>query len=174
MSVEETVSATRRRVDACCAALMIVVIGLVVTRVGSGTAADLAGDVLYAVLVYLLVAAVVPRWRSRTVGVVAVALCWAVELAQLTGLPADLVARWPSARYALGTTFGGWDLVAYAVGVALALAVDTGGHAFRARARRRRARAQQAASPWSAAGLDAEAWIRSGPDVSPEPPHTDR
>ncbi|HEY0217902.1 MAG TPA: DUF2809 domain-containing protein, partial [Cellulomonas sp.] len=112
MTVEETAAVTRRRVDACCAALLVVVAGLVVTRVGAGTAADLAGDALYAVLVYLLLVAVAPRRRSRTVGIVAVALCWAVELAQLTGLPAEVVGWWSPARYVLGTTFGGLDLVA--------------------------------------------------------------
>ncbi len=128
MTTERTVPTTRRRVVACCAALLVVAAGLVVTRVGTGTAADLAGDALYAVLVYLVLVAVVPRWRSRTVGIVAVALCWAVELAQLSGVPADFVAWWPPARYVLGTTFGWRDLVAYAVGVAVALAVDVSVH----------------------------------------------
>ncbi|GHS86014.1 hypothetical protein AGMMS50218_04990 [Actinomycetota bacterium] len=128
MTTERTVPTTRRRVVVCCAALVVVVAGVVVTRVGTGTAADLAGDALYAALVYLVLVAAAPWWRSRTVGAVAVALCWAVELAQLTGLPADVVGWWSPARYVLGTTFGWWDLVAYAVGVAVTLAVDVSVH----------------------------------------------
>ncbi len=128
MTTEQMVPVTRRRVGACCATLVVVAAGLVVTRTGTGTTADLAGDALYAALVYLLLVAVAPRWSGRTVAIVAVAVCWVVELAQLTGLPADLVGWWAPARYVLGTTFGARDLAAYAVGVAVALAVDAAVH----------------------------------------------
>ncbi|WP_281269075.1 DUF2809 domain-containing protein [Citricoccus nitrophenolicus] len=83
-----------------------------------------AGDALYAVLIYLLIALVLPARPRVLVAGLALAGCLAVELLQLTGLSADLGALWPPLRLVLGTTFGFADLVAYAGGVALAYATD--------------------------------------------------
>lgn len=101
------------------AAAVVVVVGLAARQL-PGAVGDLAGGVLYAVLVTLLVAVVVPRARPATLGVVALAVCAAVELAQLTGVPATLVDAVPPLRYLLGTTFHAPDLAAYAVGAATA------------------------------------------------------
>ncbi|MEN1974784.1 DUF2809 domain-containing protein [Cellulomonas sp. P4] len=92
-------------------------------RVGSGAAADVLGDALYAVLVLLLVSVAAPRWTLRRRAVAAVVLCWVVEAAQATGGPALLVDRWPPATFVLGTTFAWRDLAAYAAGVGLAVLV---------------------------------------------------
>nr|WP_277344812.1 DUF2809 domain-containing protein [Cellulomonas sp. IC4_254] len=89
-------------------------------RYGSGAAADALGDALYAVLVLLLVTLAVPRWSRPAQAGLAVALCWAVEMSQLTGAPAAAAAVWPPLRYLLGTTFVATDLLWYAVGVLLA------------------------------------------------------
>ena len=78
-----------------------------------------AGDALYATLVALLVALVAPRTRPVVAAVVALALCAAVEAAHLTDVPAQVVARFPLARYVLGTTFTPTDLAWYAVGAAV-------------------------------------------------------
>ena len=97
--------------------------GVVVVGLGArqlpGAVGDLAGGVLYAVLATLLVAIVAPRARPTTLGAVAFAVCAAVELAQLTGVPAAAVDAVPAARYVLGTTFHAPDLAAYAVGTAV-------------------------------------------------------
>ena len=66
---------------------------------------------------------IAPRASSATLAVVTFGLCAVVELAQLTGIPAAIVDAVPAARYALGTTFVAVDLVAYAVGAALAWVV---------------------------------------------------
>lgn len=102
----------------------VVVLGLVVSR-GTGPAADLAGGALYAALVDLLCAFVRPGAAPRRVGLVALVVCVAVELAQLTGGPAALVDLWNPLHYALGTTFAAPDLLAYAAGAAVAAALDT-------------------------------------------------
>ncbi|WP_182112712.1 MULTISPECIES: DUF2809 domain-containing protein [unclassified Actinotalea] len=115
-------SHARRRALAV-AAVGVVAAGLVVSR-GHGLAADLGGGALYAALLYVLVALAVPRARSWRVGLAALALSVAVELLQLTDLPRDVVAQVPVARYVLGTTFVATDLLAYAVGAALATAAD--------------------------------------------------
>ncbi len=93
-----------------------------VSRLG-GPLADPAGDAVYAAFVYALLVVVAPRARPSLVAAIAFAVCALVELAQLTGVPARVVDAVPVARYALGTTFAAVDLVAYAVGVALAALV---------------------------------------------------
>jgi len=109
----------RQRTVAALAAVGLVGLGLVVAR-GDGVVADKVGDVLYAALVYVLLVVVAPRARPWTLAAVAFGVCVLVELAQLTGIPAAIVDVVPAARYVLGTTFVALDLVAYAVGVALA------------------------------------------------------
>ena len=114
--------ATTRRAAAV-AVVPVVLAGLAVSRFGTGTLGDALGDALYAVLVLLLVTLALPRLAPGARAALALALCWAVELAQLTGAPAAAVQAWGPLRYLLGTTFAWPDLLAYAVGVAAAWAV---------------------------------------------------
>ncbi|MGF0116582.1 DUF2809 domain-containing protein [Promicromonospora sp. Marseille-Q5078] len=76
------------------------------------------GDALYATLVVLLIALVRARTRPVVAAAVGLALCAAVEAAQLTGVPAAVVERVPVARFVLGTTFVPADLAWYAAGAA--------------------------------------------------------
>lgn len=102
---------------------VVVVAGLTTARNGTGPLGDALGDALYAVLVLLLVALALPRLSRPAQAGLAVAACWAVELAQATGGPAAAVAAWPPLRYLLGTTFVAADLLWYAVGVLVASSV---------------------------------------------------
>jgi len=113
-----------RRLSAVVAVPLFVAAGLGVRTVGPGAAASAAGDVLYAVLVYALVVALAPRWRPAVAAGTAVAVCWLVEAAQLTSIPAALADAWWPVRYVLGTSFVWTDLLLYAVGVLLASGVD--------------------------------------------------
>ncbi|WP_233404439.1 DUF2809 domain-containing protein [Actinotalea solisilvae] len=113
----------RRRLALAAAALVVVAVGLAVSR-GTGLVADLAGGALYAALVVVLVALVRPRAPSWAVGAAALAICVAVELLQLTDLPRDVVAQMPVLRYVLGTTFVATDLAAYAAGALAAAGAD--------------------------------------------------
>ncbi|MET0789112.1 MAG: DUF2809 domain-containing protein [Cellulomonas sp.] len=125
VSSQQTVATPARRrtrLLAAVAAGALVVLGLAVSRVPHALA-DPAGDAVYAAFVYALVVVVAPRARLTTAAAAAFAVCALVELAQLTGLPARIVDVVPAARYALGTTFAGVDLLAYAAGVALAALV---------------------------------------------------
>lgn len=103
-------------------AVALVGVGLVVSRVDHPVA-DPVGDALYAAFVFAVLVVVAPRARSATVAGVTLAICAAVELAQLTGIPAAVVDAVPVARYALGTTFVAVDLLAYGVGAGLAWVV---------------------------------------------------
>ncbi len=79
-----------------------------------------AGDAAYAVMVFVLVA--VPRGKRGVRGTawLAFAICVAIEAFQATGLPLAWARTWPVVRYVLGTTFGWFDLVAYAAGIGAA------------------------------------------------------
>lgn len=123
-----TVARERGRRALALAGLVVVAAGLGVRAVGAVSGFDgvagPVGDALYAALVYVLVAFVRPRATGRVVAGVAWGLCAAIELAQLTGVPAQLSALWWPARLVLGTTFHAPDLIAYVVGVLAAAAVD--------------------------------------------------
>jgi hypothetical protein len=105
------------------AAVVIVVAGLLVRTQTSGFFAKYAGVALYAALIYAIVVFVAPRAAPVRVGAFALGICWAVELAQLTPVPAALSARSTLARLVLGATFSPADLVAYAVGIVLILSL---------------------------------------------------
>jgi hypothetical protein len=108
--------------------------GLAVRSGPAGGFAKGAGDALYTVLVYALVVFAAPALRPRAAAGWALAISWAVELFQLTGVPAALSTRSTPARLVLGTTFNLPDLALYGVGAALALTVHA---AVRAVSRRR-------------------------------------
>ena len=107
------------------AAIVTIVAGLGVHALGWGP----AGDMLYAVLIYLL-AAIVLR---RGAWILALAWCFGVEFFQLTGLPAVWGSPW---TLIFGSGFAWGDLVCYAVGVALAAGID--GYSTRKRSQPRR------------------------------------
>jgi len=99
------------------AAAVVVVAGLV-------AGSNLVGDGLYAVLVYVLVVGVAPAVRATRAAVIAFGSCAAIELLQLTGVPAAVVGTVPAARYVLGTTFNAPDPLAYGIGVLVAAGAD--------------------------------------------------
>jgi hypothetical protein len=117
-------AALRRRGWLLGAGALIIAIGLLVHATASGPAGDFAADALYAVLIYLIVAVLIPRAGSLLVAGIALAFCVAIELFQLTGVPSALAEIAPLTRLVLGTTFAPVDLVAYALGSGLAGASD--------------------------------------------------
>ncbi|MFJ8882919.1 DUF2809 domain-containing protein [Streptomyces sp. NPDC102402] len=114
------------RAAAAAAALVTVAAGLGLRSAAGGDVAKYGGDALYTVLVHTLVVLLAPRVRPAAAAGVALAVSWAVELAQLTGVPADLARQSTVARLVLGSTFNAPDLFWYAVGAALAWAVHSG------------------------------------------------
>ncbi|WP_245861221.1 DUF2809 domain-containing protein [Compostimonas suwonensis] len=130
-------SSATRRLALGGAAVVVVAAGLGVHLAVPGVVGDALADALYAVLVYLIVALIAPRLRTVVTAAIAFALCAAVELLQLTGLPEALTGLWAPFRLLLGTTFSAADLLAYAGGVVVVALVDAGA---RRRARRTAAR----------------------------------
>lgn len=103
---------------------LVIAAGLLTHLVGSGPIADRAGDALYAVMVYLVIAIAFPRASVVIVGVAALAICTAIEVFQLTGLPALWAQSFWPVRLVLGAGFDPGDLIAYAMGAAAAAAAD--------------------------------------------------
>ena len=101
----------RRRSRLALAAVAVIAAGLAIRALGSVAGLDViakpAGDALYAVLIVVLIALVRPTTRTWVVAAVAWAVCAAIELAQLTGLPARLTEAWWPARLVLGRACGG-------------------------------------------------------------------
>ncbi|MGO3088379.1 MAG: DUF2809 domain-containing protein [Galactobacter sp.] len=85
-----------------------------------------AGTVAYAALV-TVVAGMLLWWltRRRVAPVHAwplgLALCWGVELWQLTAVPARPSSAWIGFRLTLGTSFDWWDMAFYPAGVGVAV-----------------------------------------------------
>nr|WP_274035861.1 DUF2809 domain-containing protein [Streptomyces sp. MMBL 11-1] len=118
--------ASMARAVAAVAAVVTVAAGLAVRAGADGAFAKYAGSALYTVLLCTLVAFCAPRARPAVVASMALGLSWAVEFAQLTGVPAELSAQSTAARLVLGSTFNAPDLLWYAVGAAAAWSVHTG------------------------------------------------
>jgi hypothetical protein len=83
------------------------------------------GDFLAVILVYCTFRVVFRRVSSLRLGVIAFAIGGFVEVIQLLQVPARLgLARYPALSVAVGTSFEWRDLVAYALGVMLVVAID--------------------------------------------------
>lgn len=120
--------------------ICIIALGMLSRLVPTGFALwdKYAGDALYAAMVYEILRLV---WRPRGVALWAMGVMTAVEVFQLTGIPARMFTSGnPAVRIAarlLGTSFGWGDLLAYAVGIAAASAAPWGrraGEAIRGQA----------------------------------------
>jgi hypothetical protein len=118
----ERPTTSRRRLWLAASAVATIALGLAVHRWMPGAAGDFTADAAYAVLIYLLVAAVAPRLNGLAVFLVAVVFCFAIELAQLSDIPLRLAEAVPFISLVLGTTFVPRDLLAYLLG-AFAVAV---------------------------------------------------
>ena len=88
----------------------------------TGAVEQISGTALYASAVYGGLLLLWPRARAAVLAVAAVGFCWAVELFQLTDVPARLSAHSVVARLVLGESFDPGDLIWYVLGVALAVA----------------------------------------------------
>ncbi|MCU7725874.1 DUF2809 domain-containing protein [Actinoplanes sp. KI2] len=89
----------------------------------TGALEQVSGTALYASAFYGGVLVLWPRGRPAIVALISVGFCWAVELFQLTGIPATLSAHSVVARLVLGRAFDPFDLVWYVIGVLLAAAI---------------------------------------------------
>jgi hypothetical protein len=102
-------------------AFVAVALGIRLVRDGhlqsSGRLEQDTGTALYAAVVYLGVVFVAPRINPYRAGVIALAICWLVEAAQLTPVPATLSSYSPAIRLLVGAHFDWHDVAWYPVGI---------------------------------------------------------
>lgn len=106
------------------AALVTVGVGLGVRAVLTGVVANVGGVALWSVLVACLIAAVRPSLSAVRLAWITLGISVAVELFQLTGVPLALYRIHRLFALVLGTSFQWADLPAYALGSALAGAMQ--------------------------------------------------
>jgi hypothetical protein len=83
------------------------------------------GSALWATMVYWLLAALLPRWSWRRVGLLALAVTVIVEASRLIHTPwLDGFRLTLAGALLLGRIFSLWNIVAYAVGIVLGIAID--------------------------------------------------
>ena len=114
----------RSRVRIVAVAVLVIAAGLLVHSTVPGLVGDVTADALYALLVYLVAAFLLPRASALVPAAVALMVCFLIEAWQLTGTPAALVDLFPPARLLVGTTFAALDLAAYAAGVLVGVLAD--------------------------------------------------
>ena len=86
-----------------------------------------AGDALYATMVFFGIGFVAPRIRTSTAAVIALAFCAAIECSQAYHTPwLDAVRDTLPGHLVLGQGFHAFDLVCYAIGVALGATLELG------------------------------------------------
>ena len=107
----------RRRLLPIAAAAIAVGVISRLAPIGVGVWDKYAGDAAYGAMVSVLVAWFRPRRSLSGTAMIAFTICAAIEGFQATGLPLEWVRSLPPLRFVLGTTFGWYDLVAYAVGI---------------------------------------------------------
>jgi hypothetical protein len=104
-------------------AALFLAVALAIRALTDGRLEQYSGTALYASMVYAGVLFLWPRMSPLPAAAIAIGFCWAVECAQLTGIPASLSARSLLARLVLGVQFDPADLLWYPVGVVPLVAV---------------------------------------------------
>ncbi|KDA06091.1 hypothetical protein DC31_12800 [Microbacterium sp. CH12i] len=117
-------SSSRRRLAVAVLAVVTVAAGLIVHRLGTGILGDIAGDALYAVLIYLIFVFLLPRSARSLPAALAIIFCTAIEFLQLTDVPSKLTGMFPPAALVFGAGFDQRDLLVYAFAVIGAMLVD--------------------------------------------------
>lgn len=107
----------RNRLWGVLGAAVALAVAFAIRAVDDGDLRQYSGTALYASMIYCGVFVVRPRTTPVVAGAAAIAFCWVMEVAQLTGVPAELSKHSLLARYVFGVTFDPVDLAWYPVGV---------------------------------------------------------
>lgn len=91
---------------------------------GSKLSGQLLGAALWAVALYWLIRAIVPRRGVAAIAAATLIISWTIELLQLTPLSRSLSSVHPLSRMVFGETFDSTDLAMLFVGVCSAAVSD--------------------------------------------------
>ena len=111
-------------------ALVVIALGLGVRFFGRGLGLPIGivkygGSVLWATMVFFLVAALLPRLPRPRLAQIAMGIAVGVELVRLVHAPwLDAFRLTLAGALLLGQIFSVWNLLAYAVGILLGVVVD--------------------------------------------------
>lgn len=119
----------RLRIRYTILALITIGVGLLVHLKGNALGAeaqDITGDALYAMMIAWWVGALVPDARLLSRSAISFAICATIEFSQLWHTPLlEAIRATPIGRLVLGSGFNARDLIAYAVGVVAAAALES-------------------------------------------------
>jgi hypothetical protein len=121
-------SDSRLRAGYAAAALATIVVGLAVHLGGARlpfAVRDVAGDVLWAIMITWWISALLPRLARGGRAALALGICCAVEVSQLFHAPLlDALRATKVGHLVLGSGFDLRDLAAYTLGVAAAVVIE--------------------------------------------------
>lgn len=108
--------------------ILTIVLGLVLRRVPMGlpyVIVKYGGSMLWAAMVYWIVAVLAPAWSALTTGIFAAVIAALVEFFKLYHESVlDAFRRTLAGQLLLGRYFSWWDIVAYLAAIAIALRLD--------------------------------------------------
>jgi hypothetical protein len=110
--------------------LSIIVCGLALRRFGLGLGlpplfVKYGGSILWGSMVFFLVAMAASNRSRRSIALISAAIAVCVELFRLVHAPSlDTFRLTLAGALLLGRIFSAWDMVAYGVGIILAMALD--------------------------------------------------
>lgn len=118
----------RNRISYAIAVIIVIVLGLGsrhYSNIMPMWIVNYAGDVLWALMVFLGVGFLFTTWTTLKVGTVAIAFSFAIEVSQLYHSPwIDSVRRTPLGALVLGFGFLWSDLLCYFIGVAIGIFME--------------------------------------------------
>ena len=118
----------RPRLPYFLAGALVIVLGLASRRYDAGFpafVAEYAGDTLWAVMAFIVIAVLAPGWPTRRGAIVALVPTYADEVSQLYHAPwIDAIRKTGLGALTLGYGFLWSDVVCYTAGVALCVLVE--------------------------------------------------
>ncbi|NPU11590.1 DUF2809 domain-containing protein [Bradyrhizobium sp. 83002] len=119
-----------RRALALATALIVIALGLALRFYGLGLGlpafiVKYGGSILWATMVYMLLVALLPLRSWRQIGGLALAVAVTVEASRLIHTPwLDSFRLTLAGALLLGRIFSLWNIVAYAIGILIGMAID--------------------------------------------------
>ena len=113
-----------------CLCVSIVACGLTLRAIGfrlglPAFVVKYGGSLLWGTMVFFLVALIAPGLPRKTMALIALAIAVAVELFRLVHAPwLDAFRLTTAGALLLGRIFSSWNMLAYAVGISLGVALD--------------------------------------------------